>query len=156
VAPIRTTARKLGVAGVPIARADHARCAARLALEMLSFVHTRKAGGARCLDFRIGLNSGPVIGGVIGRDKFVFDIWGDAVNLASRMESTGVPGRIQIGPATYELLKDDFEFEARGSVPVKGRGETETWFMIGETSPTRPGPLERASSRPAPAVAGSA
>jgi len=146
----------MGVAGVPIGRADHARCAARLALEIFSFVHTRKAGGARCLDFRIGLNSGPVIGGVIGRDKFVFDIWGDAVNLASRMESTGVPGRIQVGPATYELLKDDFEFEARGSVPVKGRGETETWFLIGETSSTRPGPLEPASSRPAQAVAGSA
>ena len=145
----------MGVAGVPTGRADHARCAARLALEMLSFVRARKAGGARCLDFRIGLNSGPVIGGVIGRDKFVFDIWGDAVNLASRMESTGVPGRIQVGPATYELLKDDFEFEARGSVMVKGRGETETWFLIRETSPTSPGDWEPASSRRVPTVAGS-
>ncbi|MDQ2914438.1 MAG: adenylate/guanylate cyclase domain-containing protein [Chloroflexota bacterium] len=146
----------MGVAGVPTARADHARCAARLALEMLSFVHERKAGGARCLDFRIGLNSGPVIGGVIGRDKFVFDIWGDAVNLASRMESTGVPGRIQVGPATYELLKDDFEFEARGSVTVKGRGETETWFLISQASPTSPGAWKTASSPNAPmGVAGS-
>src|SRR5713101_1438706 len=117
----------MGVAGVPTGRADHARCAASLALEMLAFVRARQGDGALSLDFRIGLNSGPVIGGVIGRDKFVFDIWGDAVNLASRMESTGVPGRIQVGPATYALQKDEFVFEARGSVPIKGKGEVETW-----------------------------
>ena len=144
----------MGVAGVPTSRADHARCAARLALEMLAFVQARQAGGALCLDFRIGLNSGPVIGGVIGRDKFVFDIWGDAVNLASRMESTGVPGRIQVGPATYALLKDEFVFEARGSVTVKGKGEIETWFLISPRSPTSAGARETASSRPVPTVAG--
>ena len=125
----------MGVAGVPNPRVDHAECAARLALEMLAFVQTRQGGGALCLDFRIGLNSGPVIGGVIGRDKFVFDIWGDSVNLASRMESTGVPGRIQVGPATYALLKERFVFEPRGRVPVKGKGEVETWFLISTGMP---------------------
>jgi len=143
----------MGVAGVPTSHADHARCAAHLALEMLAFVQARQAGGGLCLDFRIGLNSGPVIGGVIGRDKFVFDIWGDAVNLASRMESTGVPGRIQVGPATYALLKDEFVFEARGTVTIKGKGEVETWFLISPRSPTSPGAWETAPSRPVPTVA---
>jgi len=125
----------MGVAGVPNSHADHAECAARLALEMLAFVQTRRASEQLGLDFRIGLNSGPVVGGVIGRDKFVFDIWGDAVNLASRMESTGVPGRIQVGPATHMLLKEQFVFEPRGRVSVKGKGEIETWFLISETTP---------------------
>src|SRR5207249_5506088 len=86
----------MGVAGVPRARDDHAIAAARLALGMLAFVDGRRRSGGRCLDFRIGLNSGPMIGGVIGRRKFVFDVWGDAVNTAARMESTGEAGRIQI------------------------------------------------------------
>jgi len=126
----------MGVAGVPNARADHAACAAHLALDMLAFARTRAAEGARCLEFRIGLNSGPVVGGVIGRDKFVFDIWGDSVNLASRMESTGIPGRIQVGPATYDLLKEHYVLEPRGRVAVKGKGEVETWFLISATAPT--------------------
>lgn len=121
----------MGVAGVPQPRADHATCAALLAIEMLAYVRERQAGGARCLDFRIGLNSGPVIGGVIGRSKFVFDIWGDAVNIASRMESTGVAGRIQIGPDTRALLDDEFILEPRGTVEVKGRGPMQTWFLVG-------------------------
>jgi adenylate cyclase len=100
------------------------------------------------------LNSGPVIGGVIGRDNFVFDLWGDAVNLASRMESTGVPGRIQVGPATHALLKAEFVFEARGTVTIKGKGEVETWFLISPRSRTSPGAWETASSRPVPTVAG--
>ena len=144
----------MGVAGVPTSRADHARCAVRLALEMLAFVHARQAGDALSLDFRIGLNSGAVIGGVIGRDKFVFDIWGDAVNLASRMESTGGPGRIQVGPATYVLLKDEFTFEPRGGITIKGKGEVETWFLIGPMSPTNPGAWRTASSWPVPSVGG--
>jgi len=120
----------MGVAGVPRPRPDHARCAALMALEMLRFVEERHATGSRGLEFRVGLNSGPVVGGVIGTSKFVFDIWGDAVNTASRMESTGVPGRIQIGPASYELLKDEFVCEARGTIAVKGKGEIATWFLV--------------------------
>jgi adenylate cyclase len=124
----------MGVAGVPLARADHAQRAARMALDMLSYIRERQASNARCLEFRIGLNSGPVVGGVIGRSKFVFDIWGDPVNLASRMESTGVAGRIQIGPDTRALLDGAFVLESRGTVEVKGRGPMETWFLTGERS----------------------
>ncbi|HEV2251027.1 MAG TPA: adenylate/guanylate cyclase domain-containing protein [Candidatus Limnocylindria bacterium] len=126
----------MGVAGVPIGGEDHARRAARMALDMLGHICERQRSGARCLEFRIGLNSGPVIGGVIGRSKFVFDIWGDPVNLASRMESTGVPGRIQVGPDTQALLERDFVLEPRGTIEVKGRGPLETWFLVGERTVT--------------------
>ena len=122
----------MGVAGVPQPRADHAQRAARMALDMVAYVRERQRASARCLDFRIGLNSGPVIGGVIGKSKFVFDIWGDPVNLASRMESTGVPGRIQIGPDTKAALEGAFALEPRGTVEVKGRGPMETWFLVAE------------------------
>ena len=122
----------MGVAGVPQPRQDHARQAARMALDMLEYVRERQRTNPRCLEFRIGLNSGPVVGGVIGRSKFVFDIWGDPVNLASRMESTGVPGRIQIGPDTKAALDGAFVLEPRGAVEVKGRGPLETWFLVGE------------------------
>lgn len=122
----------MGVAGVPQPHDDHARRAARMALDMLDYVRKRQRSNARCLEFRIGLNSGPVVGGVIGRSKFVFDIWGDPVNVASRMESTGVPGRIQIGPDTRALLDNEFVLEPRGAVEVKGRGPMETWFLVGE------------------------
>ena len=121
----------MGVAGVPRERPDHARRAALMALDMLAYVEERQRTTARCLEFRIGLNSGPVVGGVIGRSKFVFDIWGDPVNVASRMESTGVPGRIQIGPDTRALLDGGFILEPRGTVDVKGRGAMETWFLVG-------------------------
>jgi len=126
----------MGVAGVPLARADHAQRAARMALDMLTYIRERQASSARCLEFRIGLNSGPVVGGVIGRSKFVFDIWGDPVNLASRMESTGVAGRIHVGPDTRALLDGAFVLEPRGTIEVKGRGPMETWFLVGERSVT--------------------
>ena len=84
------------------------------------------------LELRIGLNSGPVVAGVIGATKFIYDLWGDTVNLASRMESTGVPGQIQVTRNVYERLRDKFEFESRGSVQVKGKGEIETWLMHGQ------------------------
>jgi adenylate cyclase len=122
----------MGVAGVPRPRPDHADAAARLALGMLACVAARRRGGTRCLDFRIGINSGPVIGGVIGRRKFVFDIWGDPVNIAARMESHGKPGRIQITEATYRLLADRFICEPRGVIDVKGRGPVQTWWLVAE------------------------
>jgi class 3 adenylate cyclase len=82
------------------------------------------------LELRIGIDSGPVVAGVIGRKRFLYDLWRDAVNTASRMESHGTTGRIQITRATKELIEDEFVCEPRGIVPVKGKGEMETWYVV--------------------------
>jgi len=116
---------------VPEPVADHARRAAFLALDMRDMVMTSPLADGPGLQLRIGINSGPVVAGVIGRKRFLYDLWGDAVNTASRMESHGTPGRIQITRETYELLADDFECEPRGSIAVKGKGEVETWYLVG-------------------------
>ena len=118
-------------AGVPRPRRDHAHVLARMALDIQAYVRSNPMCVDRSLSFRIGINSGPVVAGVIGRKKFIYDLWGDAVNTASRMESHGVPGKIQITRETYELIKDEFICEPRGSVVVKGKGEMETWYLVG-------------------------
>ena len=118
-------------AGVPDPRPDHARALALLALEMVDGVRPGGAVGDLGLELRIGINSGPVVAGVIGRKRFLYDLWGDAVNTASRMESQGTPGRIQVTQATYELLRDEFVCEPRGTVSVKGKGDMETWYLVG-------------------------
>ena len=118
-------------AGVPTPRADHARALALLALDMLNAVRAGEAVGDLGLELRIGVNSGPVVAGVIGRKRFLYDLWGDAVNIASRMETHGTPGHIQITRATYGLLKDEFRCEARGTVSIKGKGDMETWYLLG-------------------------
>jgi guanylate cyclase len=117
-------------AGVPTPRADHAQAVARMALDMRRAMRSNDEVGHLGLELRIGINSGPVVAGVIGRKRFLYDLWGDAVNTASRMESHGVPGEIQVTRATYELLKDDFVLEPRGSVAVKGKGEVQTWYLV--------------------------
>jgi class 3 adenylate cyclase len=86
------------------------------------------------VEVRIGVNVGPAVAGVIGLKKFIYDVWGDTVNTASRMESTGMPGRIQVTRETYERLRDAFEFERRGLVDVKGKGQIETWFLVSRRS----------------------
>ncbi len=124
------------VAGVPRRRADHAQVMARMALGMRACLDELRATGEDRIDFRIGMNSGSCVGGVIGLRKFVFDIWGDSVNTASRMESHGVPGRIHLSDATYELIRDGFECEARGTIDVKGKGPMRTWFLVRERAAT--------------------
>jgi adenylate cyclase len=117
--------------GVPRPRPDHAHVLARLALDMREFVNQRRFGEHK-VSLRIGINSGPVVAGVIGRKKFIYDLWGDAVNTASRMESHGSNGTIQITRATYELIKGDFVCEPRGTLYVKGKGEMEAWQIYGD------------------------
>jgi adenylate cyclase len=118
-------------AGVPTPRPDHARALALMALDMLEAMRSEDEVGHLGLELRVGINSGPVVAGVIGRKRFLYDLWGEAVNTASRMESHGTPGRIQITRATYELVADEFECEPRGMIAVKGKGEVETWYLIG-------------------------
>jgi guanylate cyclase len=121
----------MAAAGVPDACPDHARRAALLALEMRDALTGPVIAAMPGLELRIGINSGPVIAGVIGTKRFLYDLWGDAVNTASRMESHGTPGEIQISRPTYELLKDEFVCRRRGTIVVKGKGEMETWFLVG-------------------------
>jgi guanylate cyclase len=118
-------------AGVPLPRPDHARALALMALDMLDAMRSSDAVGNLGLELRIGINSGPVVAGVIGRKRFLYDLWGDAVNTASRMETYGTPGRAQITRSTYELLADEFECEPRGTIAVKGKGDVEVWYLVG-------------------------
>ena len=121
----------MAAAGVPDPCADHAHRAARLALDMRDSVATSAISGRDGLELRLGINTGSVTAGVIGTKRFLYDLWGDAVNTASRMESNGTPGEIQITRTTYELLRDDFVCEPRGTIAVKGKGEMETWYLVG-------------------------
>jgi len=119
------------VGGVPTAREDHARAVAEMALAMRTAVGQYQFVGGRRMALRIGIATGPVIAGVIGRRKLVYDLWGDTVNTASRMESHGIADGIQITDATRALLADDYVVAPRGSVSVKGKGEMNTWLLIG-------------------------
>jgi class 3 adenylate cyclase len=119
--------------GLPEPRPDHAQAMADLALAMREEVAGRTDPSGRPLQVRIGIDTGPVVAGVIGTDKFSYDLWGDTVNTASRMESTGVAGRIQVTDRAYRRLRDGYRFRRRGVVAVKGKGEMVTWFLVGGT-----------------------
>jgi adenylate cyclase len=118
--------------GLPTARPDHNIAIARMALDMQQAIGHFQRPDGRPFQLRIGINTGPVVAGVIGRRKFAYDLWGDTVNVASRMEATGEPQRIQVTPELYESLKHHFIFEQRGFVIVKGRGQMLTYWLVGK------------------------
>jgi adenylate cyclase len=117
------------VAGVPFARADHAAAAIEMALGMQAALRRSAEATGLPVELRIGIASGPVIAGVIGRRRIIYDLWGDTVNTASRMESHGIPGRVQVTAETHEKVKDRYRFSRRDGVPVKGRGEMTTYLL---------------------------
>jgi len=119
----------MAVAGLPFPRADHAERAAALALDMLDALRTFNLQHHTALAMRIGLSTGPVIAGIIGRNKFSYDLWGDTVNTASRMESHGLPGRIQVAPPTYDRLCHRYRFEDRGRIEIRGKGPMTTYLL---------------------------
>ncbi|WP_228053782.1 adenylate/guanylate cyclase domain-containing protein [Nodosilinea sp. LEGE 07298] len=118
-------------AGLPTPKDDHAEAIAEMALAMQQVTTSFQAELGEPIEIRIGINTGVVVAGVIGTKKFIYDLWGDAVNVASRMESSSEPGQIQVTAATYERLKDLYQFEKRGCISVKGRGEMETYWLRG-------------------------
>lgn len=120
-------------AGVPRRRFDHASVITQLALEIHDYVSRHEFHGHK-LTFRIGINSGSLVAGVIGRKKFAYDLWGDTVNTASRMESQGSGGFVQITEDTYNLIKNDFNCESHGTINVKGKGEIRVWYVKDKVS----------------------
>ena len=122
----------MAAAGIPFPHYDHASAAARMALDMHVVLEKFNRHSPSSLEMRIGICTGPVIAGVIGQKKFIYDLWGDTVNTASRMESHGLPGKTQVTATTYELLRDRFRFERRGFIEIKGKGKMETYFLCPE------------------------
>ena len=118
-------------AGLPEPRPDHAEAMAEMALDMLDAIKQLCEPLGLDLPIRVGIDSGPVIAGVIGRDKFIYDLWGDTVNTASRMESHGLAGRVQVSESTYRRLHSRYEFEDRGEIDVKGKGRRRAYLLVG-------------------------
>lgn len=125
----------MAVSGMPSPRPDHASAIAELALDMQTAIAQFKTPDGGPFQLRIGINTGPVVAGVIGTKKFSYDLWGDTVNVASRMESMGEAGRIQVTPSTYQLLHNRYQFEARGQIPIKGIGPMHTYWLVGRKTP---------------------
>jgi PAS domain S-box-containing protein len=119
------------VAGLPTPRTDHAEAIAQMALDIQAEIKKLSISTGEAFNLRIGINSGPVVAGVIGIKKFIYDLWGDTVNIASRMESQGLAGAIQVTATTYDLLHEKYQFEKRGVIPIKGKGTMTTYMLIG-------------------------
>ena len=123
--------------GLPFPIEDHAIKMVKAAFEIIRFVEDAKSGETEeglSFDIRIGINTGPVVAGVVGSKKFSYDIWGDTVNVASRMETNSETGKINISEHTFELVKDEFNCEYRGEIPVKNRGKMKMYFVNGAHS----------------------
>lgn len=118
--------------GLPVPRPDHAEAIANIALDMQEAIADFKTDRGEPFQIRIGINTGPVVAGVIGTKKFSYDLWGDTVNVASRMESQGLPGCIQVTNAVYQQLQNNYVFEERGPISVKGKGETIAYLLTGK------------------------
>ena len=119
----------MAVCGLPLPVPNHAERMVRMAIRMVHITREHAMEHGVSMKLRVGINSGPVVAGVIGKSKYIYDLWGDTVNLASRMESGGIPDSVQVTRPVYEKLKDQFVFEARGEIEVKGKGNVEAWLL---------------------------
>ena len=136
------------VSGVPTPRADHVQAIAELGLDMSKAVAGLRDPRGNPVPLRMGIASGPVVAGVVGARKFFYDVWGDAVNVAARMETTDQVGRIQVPENVYERLRDDFVLEERGEIDIKGKGVMRTWYLIGRKHTEAPEPLTEVAESP--------
>jgi adenylate cyclase len=123
----------MATGGVPFALDHHAEQTAHLSLDMLEALEQFNILGGHALQVRIGIASGAVVAGVIGKRMYIYDVWGDAVTTASRMESHGVAGRVQVAESTRRMLGESFAFEERGVLEVEGKGDLKTWFVTGRS-----------------------
>jgi adenylate cyclase len=137
------------VSGVPRPRPDHVQALADFAIEMADAAAELKDPHGLSVPLRVGMACGPVVAGVVGARRFFYDVWGDAVNVASRMESTDSVGQIQVPDDMYERLKDEFVLHERGRIEVKGKGIMRTWYLVGRKANEVSGDLLAEESRTA-------
>lgn len=123
----------MAAGGVPVPAPDHAQRCIEAGLRMASFIDQRNRSSAFKWGLRVGIHSGPVVAGVVGKHKYAFDVWGDTVNVASRMESSGVPGRVNISAYTFDLAGSRFECEYRGKVDAKGKGQIDMYLVVADS-----------------------